>query len=298
MKIALGLILIASLFANENRPGLSTWFSASELSRAGGGKFLMTPNSRNVNMIASVKNQSFSTSFIFYPAGIQAQSASLIYPKNDKIMITSINHISYGTFNGYDENAQKTENYTASDTWIRIGYSKASKSIPVSFGISNQIYISKLENHNSTSVYSSFGIIWNLDKYNLDIGGRIKDILLIDKSTDIRASNNSLEIEIGFCKKLTYLPLKLSIDCIISNDLRPKDYFLSGVFTISKNIYLTIGTSTRKYSQNTEQNLTSTIFGSSGIGVNYKNKDLTIGYGLYFYGTGGFSNGLDLTINF
>lgn len=67
MKIALGLILIASLFANENRPGLSTWFSASELSHAGGGKLLMKANSRNVNMITSVKNQSFSTSFIFIP---------------------------------------------------------------------------------------------------------------------------------------------------------------------------------------------------------------------------------------
>jgi len=137
-----------------------------------------------------------------------------------------------------------------------------------------------------------------LDKYNLDIGGRVKDLLLIHKSTDMRASDNSLKIEMGFCKKLTYLPLKLSIDCIISNDLRTEDYFISGVFTISKNIYWTAGTSTRKYSQNTEQSLTRTIFGSSGIGVNYKNKDLTIGYGLYFYGTGGFSNGLDLTINF
>ena len=298
MKKALGLVLIASLFANENRPGLSTWFSASELSHAGGGKLLIMPTSRNVNMITSIKNQSFSTSFIFYPAGIQAQSVSLIYPKNNKIIIRSINHISYGAFNGYDENAQQTENYTASDTWIKLGYSKASKSLPLSFGISNQIYISKLEDHNSTSLYSSFGIIWHLDKYNLDIGGRIKDLLLINKSTDIGASDNSLEVEMGFCKKLTYLPLKLSIDCIISNDLRPEDYFISGVFTISKNIYLTIGTSTRKYSQNTEQNLTRTIFGSSGIEVKYKNKDLTIGYGLYFYGTGGFSNGLDLTINF
>ena len=298
MKKALGLVLIASLFANENRPGLSTWFSASELSHAGGGKLLIMPTSRNVNMITSIKNQSFSTSFIFYPAGIQAQSVSLIYPKNNKIIIRSINHISYGAFNGYDENAQQTENYTASDTWIKSGYSKASKSLPLSFGISNQIYISKLEDHNSTSLYSSFGIIWHLDKYNLDIGGRIKDLLLIHKSTDIGASDNSLEVEMGFCKKLTYLPLKLSIDCIISNDLRPEDYFISGVFTISKNIYLTIGTSTRKYSQNTEQNLTRTIFGSSGVGVKYKNKDLTIGYGLYFYGTGGFSNGLDLTINF
>ena len=298
MKITLGLLLTASLFANQNRPGLFTWFSASELAHAGGGNLLMMPNSRNVNMATTSKNQSFSTSFIFYPAGIQAQSASLHYPKKDKVIMSSINHISYGTFKGYDENAQQTENYTSSDTWIKLGYSKSSKSLPLRFGISNQLYISKLESQNSTSLYSSFGLIWNLDKYKLDIGGTIKDILLIQNSTDGNDNDNSVELDIGFCKELTHLPLKLSIDCIIINDLKPEDYFISGVFTISKSIHLTMGTSTRKYSQNTEQGLTRTILGSSGMGVAYQNKDLTIRYGLYFYGTGGFTNGLDLSINF
>ena len=76
------------------------------------------------------------------------------------------------------------------------------------------------------------------------------------------------------------------------------DYFLSGTFYITKNIALNLGTSTRKLSQNTEQNLSQTIFGSSGFGVFFKNKELVIGYGLYFYGTGGISSGLDMSINF
>ena len=42
----------------------------------------------------------------------------------------------------------------------------------------------------------------------------------------------------------------------------------------------------------------NTIFGSSGIGINYKNHELIIGYGFYFYGTGGWTNGLDFSINF
>ena len=38
--------------------------------------------------------------------------------------------------------------------------------------------------------------------------------------------------------------------------------------------------------------------GSSGAGISYKYDGIVIGYGLYFYGTGGWTNGLDLSINF
>ena len=107
-----------------------------------------------------------------------------------------------------------------------------------------------------------------------------------------------MDFLIGISKDLVHLPLKLSIDSKLSTNLIPKDYFLSGSFNISENIILNLGTSTRKFSQNTEQNLSQTIFGSSGFGVFFKNKELVIGYGLYFYGTGGFSSGLDMSINF
>ncbi len=297
MKIILYLIfLISFLQSNQFRPGLSVWFSANDLSLAGGGRLLFNPNARNVNLNVISKSKLFSTSFIFYPAGIQAQSASMLLIKNDKAIITSVNHISYGTFSGYDENAVKTENYTSSDTWLSFGYNEVSKILPLKYGVSNQLYISKLENITSTSIYSSFGLVWTNKKYKLDIGCIANDILLFhDRPTD---NINSMYFNIGVCKDLIHLPLKLSIDCKLNTIMTPVDYYISGSFNISENILLNLGTSTRKFSQNTEQSLSQTIFGSSGFGVFFKNKELVIGYGLYFYGTGGFSSGLDMNISF
>ncbi len=298
MKIILALIFVLSfLQSNQVRPGLFVWFSANDLSYAGGGQLLFNPNGRNIDLSVIPKRKLFSTSYIFYPAGIQAQSASLSLIINDKFINTSINHVSYGTFEGYDESAVRTENYTSSDTWLKMGYTgKVFKKFPARYGVSNQIYISKLENHISTSIYSSFGIAWEIKKYKLDIGGTINDILIIhnDSTNDI----NSMYFHIGLCKDLIYLPLKLSIDIQLSNNLNPKDCYLSGSFNVSENILLNLGTSTRKFAQNTQQSLSQTIFGSSGLGVFYKNEELIIGYGLYFYGTGGFSSGLDMSISF
>ena len=176
MKFILFLILsLSSLHSNESRPGLSVWFSANDLSFAGGGKLLFNPNSRDVDLNVISKGKIFSTSFIFYPAGVQAQSASMLLSKSTKSIIASINHVSYGTFKGYDENAVATGNYTSSDTWFRFGYNEKSKTLPFNYGISNQFYISKLEDIISTSIYSSFGLVWTIKKYNLDIGWTVND---------------------------------------------------------------------------------------------------------------------------
>ena len=92
--------------------------------------------------------------------------------------------------------------------------------------------------------------------------------------------------------------MKISLDYLSINNSKYKDYFISGIFSISKNLSLSWGTSTKKYSQDTKENVINTVFGSSGIGMTYKNNELKVGYGLYFYGTGGWTNGLDLSINF
>lgn len=298
MKIFIVIIFfISSSIANDIHPGLYSWFSASELSCAGGGSLSLAPNSRNVNLAETIVDKSFSTSYIFYPAGIQAQSASLLLSNNNKVIIGSINHISYGTFNGYDENAIQTDNYTSSDTWVRLGYTKPFKKLPLRFGMSNQVYFSKLENYKSTFLYSSFGLAWEIEKYKLEIGIMINDFLLIHN--DSGGSVKTLpEFNIGFCKELIHLPLKISIDFRTSGYKTFEDCYISGQFKISDDFSFKIGTSTRKYSQNTRQSLSQTIFGSSGLGINYKNKDLIIGYGLYLYGTGGVSNGFDLSMNF
>ena len=298
MKKFIILFLFYYLNGDTISPSLYSWFSASKLSQAGGGNLNMSPNSRSENPANLSLSRSFSTSFILYPAGIQAQSVSLLIPQYNRLITVAINHISYGTFKGYDENAIPTNNYSSSDTWMRLGYSGLSKNLPISYGISNQLYFSKLGKYSSTIFYLSLGAIWNIKKYKTNIGLSIYDISINTSRINNVIEKSPLRYNIGVCKKLEYLPLKISIDYLSINNKKNKDYFISGIFSLPKNLSFIWGTSTRKLSQNIKESVIKTIFGSSGVGISYKDNGVIIGYGLYFYGTGGWTNGLDLSINF
>ena len=298
MKNFLILFLVYYLNGDTISPSLHSWFSASKLSQAGGGNLNMSPNSRSTNPANLLVGRSFSTSFVIYPAGIQAQSVSLLIPKSNRLITVAINHISYGTFKGYDENAIPTNNYSSSDTWMRLGYSRLSKNLPISYGISNQLYFSKLGKYSSTIFYLSLGAIWNIKKYKTNIGLSIDDISINISPINNVTEKSPLRYNIGVSKKLEYLPLKISVDYLSINNKKNKDYFISGIFSLPRNLCFILGTSTRKFSQNIEESVIKTILGSSGVGFNYKDKGILIGYGLYFYGTGGWTNGLDLSIDF
>ena len=298
MKKFIILFLFYYLNGDTISPSLYSWFSASKLSQAGGGNLNMSPNSRSANPANLSLSRSFSTSFILYPAGIQAQSVSLLIPQSNRLITVAINHISYGTFKGYDENAIPTNNYSSSDTWMRLGYSGLSKNLPISYGISNQLYFSKLGKYSSMIFYLSLGAIWNIKKYKTNIGLSIDDISINKSRINNVIEKSPLRYNIGVCKKLEYLPLKISIDYLSINNKKNKDYFISGIFSLPKNLNFIWGTSTRKLSQNIKESVIKTILGSSGVGINYKDNGIIIGYGLYFYGTGGWTNGLDLSINF
>ena len=178
MKKFIILFVFYYLNGDTISPSLYSWFSASKLSQAGGGNLNMSPNSRSANPANLSLSRSFSTSFVLYPAGIQAQSVSLLIPQSNRLISVAINHISYGTFKGYDENAIPINNYSSSDTWMRLGYSRLSKNLPISYGISNQLYFSKLGKYSSKIFYLSLGAIWNIKKYKTNIGLSIDDISL------------------------------------------------------------------------------------------------------------------------
>ena len=298
MKKFIILFVFYYLNGDTISPSLYSWFSASKLSQAGGGNLNMSPNSRSANPANLSVSRSFSTSFVLYPAGIQAQSVSLLIPQSNRLITVAINHISYGTFKGYDENAIPTNNYSSSDTWVRLGYSRLSKNLPISYGISNQLYFSKLGKYSSTIFYLSLGAIWNIKKYKTNIGLSIDDISINISPINNVTEKSPLRYNIGVSKKLEYLPLKISVDYLSINNKKNKDYFISGIFSLPKNLNFIWGTSTRKLSQNIKESVIKTIIGSSGVGINYKYNGIIIGYGLYFYGTGGWTNGLDLSINF
>ena len=109
---------------------------------------------------------------------------------------------------------------------------------------------------------------------------------------------SSMRYIFGIKKKLNYLPLEISIDYLFPSNHMNKDLFISGRFKINNKVNFYLGTSSRKNKQNTETSILNSILGSSGIGFNYGDNKILFGYGLYFYGTGGYINGIDLRFYF
>ena len=152
MRCFIIFFLFSILNGQSVLPSLHSWFSAIELSMAGGGSLIISPTSRINNPANSIFKKSFSTSLILYPAEIQAQSLAVTYPLEKKIIIIGINHISYGAFQGYDENAIPTNNYNSNDTWIKLGYTTKPEIKNINYGLSTQIYFSNLANYNYNSI--------------------------------------------------------------------------------------------------------------------------------------------------
>ena len=295
MRYFIIFFLFSILNGQSILPSLHSWFSAIELSMAGGGSLFISPTSRISNPANSIFKKSFSTSLILYPAEIQSQSLAVTYPLEKKIIIVGINHISYGAFQGYDENAIPTNNYTSNDTWIKLGYTTKPGVKNINYGFSTQIYFSNLANYNYSSILFSGGFIWQIKKYNLNIGLSIEDMMFHFNSYN---NISPMRYIFGIKKKLNYLPLEISIDYLFLNNNMNKDLFISGRFKINNKVNFYLGTSSRKNTQNTEISILNSILGSSGIGFNYGDDKILFGYGLYFYGTGGYINGIDLRFYF
>ena len=295
MRYFIIFFLFSILNGQSILPSLHSWFSAIELSMAGGGSLIMSPTSRINNPANLIFKKSFSTSLILYPAEIQAQSLAVTYPLEEKIIVVGINHISYGAFQGYDENAIPTNNYNSNDTWMKLGYTSKPGVKNINYGFSTQIYFSNLANYNYSSILFSGGFIWQIKKYNLNIGLSIEDMMFHFNSYN---NISPMRYIFGIKKKLNYLPLEISIDYLFLNNNMNKDLFISGRFKINNKVNFYLGTSSRKNTQNTEISILNSILGSSGIGFNYGDDKILFGYGLYFYGTGGYINGIDLRFYF
>ena len=85
-------------------------------------------------------------------------------------------------------------------------------------------------------------------------------------------------------------------DFIVNNYSNTLEVFGGGVFNLSNNLELHIGTSSRKGNQNFNNRLFNSIFGSSGLGLTYIKIPYFINFGSYIYGNGFIISGIQLDI--
>ena len=292
-KIINFLIIFPSfLFPKTSFPGMDIFSSSIHLSMGGAGYLKASSLSSNTNP-SIFESKMFSASIIKYPAGIVNQNIGFTMPFQKHSFTTFlINHVSYGTFEGYSEDFEPTGTYNSSDTKICASYGKRLSKFPINFGMRSSFYLSNYENYSFNILSLSTGFIIRAVEQKIKLGLSIHDIAI---STGDLIVELSPKVVISGSKNLKYLPLSLYID-LTSKDNSDFTVFIGGEFNLSKSLQLRFGSSTKKFQQNIEKDLFSSFAGASGFGFGYETKEIIFNYGVYVFGTGTTSQSLEINI--
>ena len=137
-------IISSVLFSKTSFPGFDIFSSSLSLGMGGGG-YLISPSPSYTNVNPSMyKGKIFSSSIIRYPASVINHNLGMVLPVYDGFVNLSVNHLSYGIIEGYDEDLKSTGTFNASDTRLTTGYSVESNKYPLSLGVSSNFFISLL----------------------------------------------------------------------------------------------------------------------------------------------------------
>ena len=288
------LILLSPSGAETGYPAFDVFTSSAQLGLGGAGFLNPSSISSKLNPASTVKGRVFTTSMIRYPASITTQSAGLSLPWKNGTGSASIRHISYGTFRGYNDNAQPTQTYKSGDTWLRGSYSKQLVNIPLRFGMNTQLYLSSLEDYQIRVLEFSAGGIIYFEQAKGMLGISIHQI---GKEFNSNAIGTLFpKIVLSGSKKLAHLPLTIFIDAQPSWLILDTELFIGGIFQINNVMQISWGTSTRKSDHNIQQGLLESILGASGFGIGYATGPTLIHYGTFIHGTGAVIQGLEVRI--
>ena len=117
----------------------------------------------------------FSSSIIRYPASVINHNLGMVLPIYNGSGNFSINHLSYGIIEGYDEDLKSIGTFNASDTRLTAGYSVESNKYPLSLGMSSNFFISNYNTHKLFIGSLNMGLNLSLEKYKTLIGISMHD---------------------------------------------------------------------------------------------------------------------------
>ena len=285
-------LIISGAYSETSFPGMDVFTSSASLSMGGAGYLKPSPLSSNINPSIYGGNV-FSASIIKYPSDITSQNIGISFLfKNNTFGNFSINNISYGIFEGYNENLISTGTYSANDTKISASYGKKILRLPIKLGVQSSLYLSNYGDYTFNIFSFSAGFSFKAEEQKLKVGMSIHNLAI---STSELVVDLHPRLVISGFKKLKHLPLGLFLD-LTSINSSVLTVFIGGQFDINKNLQFRLGSSNRKFNQNIKKDIFSSVIGASGFGFGYKKKDILFNYSIYMFGTGALSQSLEINI--
>ena len=282
------ILLIVVRINATSYEALNSWYHPHSLAMVGSGSSLNIAESDRLNPSLMFSNeQRLTLSRVQYPADISSQMVQIVLPHNYGTLGGTIRNVSYGIFEGFDENGNPTANYAAGDSWVTISVAKRLFEGKVHWGFSTGFLFSNLGEYSSTILTGTTGVSLNLPKYNMHTGLAIRNLAVSIKDYSSAEINFPTILNLSLAKGLAYLPLKMAIDIDYGLYNRLMTFHLGGVFVLPYNMEIRFGTSSRRIDQLSQINLIRKIFTDTGLGITITNNQYIIDIGTYIYGTGG-----------
>lgn len=165
----------------------------------------VNPASLNIRM-----NNNFSINFSNYFSDINYGTAAYAYTFDNRgnTIHFGLSYIDYGSFSGYDELGNQTNDFTGKESAFSVGYSTKIQYLPIYIGSNIRLITSSLEQYNSIGISADLGFLYVNDDIDLNIGLVIRNF-----GTQLKAYNDlyeklPLEINIGVSQLLENAPLR------------------------------------------------------------------------------------------
>ena len=278
MKFKLALIIFFILLLNSSIFSQNTYdflrLDLSARAAALGGTFVSNTDDPNVIFYnpAGLKMLTGSPiSFSFLKYLLDINFASITYStefENIGRFAAGIKYVNYGKFTAADEFGNVTGEYGAGEAAFILGYSNI---IDKNFyyGANAKFIYSSIADRSSSALALDLGLNYNVPAQEFSVGFAILNAGGQLSSYYNTKENLPLDFTIGASKKLTYLPLRLSLDFHRLNDKQSdfishlKAFSLGAEFTLSKVLRLRLG-----YDNLKRQELTiGTLAGLAGFNV-------------------------------
>ena len=282
------ILLIAVRINATAYEALNSWYHPHTLAMVGSGSSLHIAESDRLNPSLMFSNEQLLTiGHVQYPADISSQMVQIVLPRNYGTLGGTIRHVSYGIFEGFDNNGNPTANYAAGDSWVTISIAKQLFAGIIQWGASTGFLFSNLGEYSSTLLTGTAGVSLNLSKYNMQAGLAIRNLAVSIKNYSSAEIHFPAMLNFSLAKGLAYLPLKMVLDFDYGLYNRLMTFHLGGVFVLPYNTQLRFGTSSLRIDQRSQINLIRDFFTDTGLGITITTHQYIIDIGTYIYGTGG-----------
>ena len=295
MRNFIFFLVIFFIIKSNAHASRNAFTSPSCFSMGGAGSLLTSANAQIKNPAVLNKSRSITTSIVKYPAMISGQSLDLNFPLDNFVFSSSVKHISYGVFKGYNENGEDIGSYRSNETWMDGYLSKEMNSYPILLGSSISLKSANFSSLSIKTFSTSIGVIGYFKNKNNALGLSINQIGL--ELADQKLSYISPNFILGGSKKLNYLPAVVYFDFLIEKQLN-LETFMGTCFHLGNTMKILVGSSNRKFDQNTSQSLFRSLLGATGFGFEYDFNQILVQYGFYYYGTGVRVDGLSIRVKF